>query len=461
MIDNSEFRTFKKNTIIIAIANLGSKAIAFILAPLYSYYLSTDQYGVMDLITTAGGLLLPIFCLDIFEATFRYSSDSDYKDKTVLSSSLFVVILEVILLSLSCVIVSFFITIPLYMIVILLCAELDSFFQVLTQFVRGKNHMKEYALSGVVNSVVLLTSNIMLLVLMKKSLDGWIFSFVIAKFFSCIYIVVISRFWKFFSFKNISREFLKRAFAYCLPLLPTTIMWWIMNLSDRFLISVCMGLAGTGIYAVASKIPSLLSVFENVFFQSWQTSAINTVNDDNRESFYSSVFEKYMILLTLGVLGVLTVLKPIITIFSDEYEIAWMSSGILVISVLFHALGGNLGALYAAFKRTKGTFYTSAYGAITNIFLNFLLIPKFGLMAAATTTMIGYIVVLVTRWIDLKKYVNLSINLKNIWICFVLITAQTCAYYMGDMISCLMHIVILIWGCIIYRKEILVFISKN
>lgn len=72
---DSNYKELRRNTIIIAIANMGSKLIMFILAPLYSYYMNTAEYGTMDLISTTVGLLVPVLCLDIYEATFRFSSD--------------------------------------------------------------------------------------------------------------------------------------------------------------------------------------------------------------------------------------------------------------------------------------------------------------------------------------------------------------------------------------------------
>ena len=457
-----ELHTLKRNTIIIAISNIGSKAIAFILAPLYSYYLSPEQYGVMDLIITMGGLLLPVLCLDIFEATFRYTSDSKYSRRTVLSSSLFILILETAIICIGLTAISQFISIPYYLIIVLVCTELDSLFQVLIQFVRGKNMMISYAFSGIVYSVTLLISNLCLLVLMARSLDGWIISFLIAKSLTCIYAAIVSKVWTEFSWNHVSKEFISEALAYCLPLLPNMIMWWIMNLSDRLLITFYIGVAATGIYAVASKVPSILGVFENIFFQSWQTSAINTVNGEDRDAFYSRVFEKYMIFLTLGILGVLIILKPIINIFSNEYSLAWGSSGILVITVMLHALGGNLGALYAALKSTKGALLTSLYGALTNIVLNIFLIPIWGLVAAAITTLIGYAVVLAMRWVDLRKYVKLKIGFRNVLFCSLLIVFQTCLYYLNHFNAYLViiQIIVLTIGCIVYKKDIFALMRK-
>lgn len=456
----SEYKALRRNTIIISISNIGSKAIAFLLAPLYSYYLSTEQYGTMDLITTACGLILPIICLDIYEAVFRFANDDHYQPKTVMSTSLSLVWAETIVVSICLIIFTVIRSIPLYVFISILYAEIDSYYYVVNQFARGSNKMKPFAISGVINSLALLVGDIVFIIVLKYALTGWIISFILAKLIACIYISKKANVKDYFSIAHVSKDFLREAFRYCIPLLPNAIMWWVMNLSDRFLITLFIGVGANGIYAVASKVPSSLSVFENIFFQSWQTSAINTIESAERDSFFTSVFENYMIILSVGVIGVLMVLKPIISIFSYQYRSAWMSSGILVIAIMFHALGGNLGAIYAAFKNTKYALYTSLAGAITNASLNVLIIPKWGLVAAALTTLIGYIVVLISRFIHLRKTVSLHISVRNIIICSVLIIGQTAAYYLNELGGEIIMVLIFGISVIIYRNNILRIIRR-
>ena len=85
---DKKYKELRRNTLIIGVANLGSKAISFILAPLYSYWITVEQYGDMDLIISTVLLLTPVVCLDIYDATFRFASDSKYDNRTVLSVSL-------------------------------------------------------------------------------------------------------------------------------------------------------------------------------------------------------------------------------------------------------------------------------------------------------------------------------------------------------------------------------------
>ena len=456
MATSRNYNELKRNTLIIGISNLGSKAISFILAPLYSYYLSTSQYGTMDLITTTAGLIMPLLCLDIYEAAFRFASDKKYDDKTVFSSSFSLSFLMSLLAIIVVGALKFFINIPAVVSFSILSAVVDANYQVLSQFARGQNRMKVFALSGVINSVMLLVSDILFMVLLRYGLTGWMIAYIIGKVIACLYVMWAARVWEIFSVKAISKTYYLTSFKYSLPLIPNTMMWWVMNASDRYMIALFLGTAANGVYAVANKMPSFLSVFENIFYQAWQTSSISTMEDTNRDKFYSDVFKKYFAILATGVLALLLILKPLtIHLFAHGYESAWVCTSILVIAVMFHALGGNLGTLYGTFKSTKGALITSIVGALTNIVLNYLMIPHWGITAAATTTLIGYVVVLVYRWWDVKKFVNMRLSPRFAIFWLALVAVQFSLYYVDGIVSYLVRAIIVVFALYTNRNMIL------
>ena len=461
MASRQSYNELKRNTIIIGISNIGSKAISFILAPLYSYYLSTSQYGTMDLITTTVGLIMPLLCLDIFEATYRFASDKKYNDKVVFSSSMSLCMFMSIIAFVIVGLINFCAIAPNAVLFSILLAVLDANYQVMSQFARGQNKMRIFALSGVINSLFLLISDIIFMVLLRYELVGWMIAYIFGKVIACVYVWWSANLKQFFSFKSVCKEFYKEAARYALPLLPNTMMWWVMNASDRYMIAMYLGTTANGIYAVANKMPSLISVFENIFYQAWQTSSINALEDKSRDKFYSNVFKNYFSVLVLGVLVLLLVLKPVtIRLFAHGYEEAWMSTAILVVAVMFHALSGNLGTLYGTFKSTKGALITSIIGAATNIVLNMIFIPRWGIIAAAITTLIGYIVVLIYRWCDVKKFVNLTINPMFVIFWLSVIAIQFVLYYVSGIVSYIIRAVIIVIA-LYYNRNLVLKILKH
>jgi len=434
----------KVNFIIIAVANLGSKAIAFILAPLYSYYLSVEQYGTMDLITTTANLMLPFICLDVYEATFRFASDHKYSESEKLSTSLFLCLPAIIIYIIICLLYSFSPNISKTILYTGAFVLLDAVNAVLAQHLRGSNRMVAYGMTGIINSVVLLISSVLFLVTLKRGLNGWCISFLLAKFANLVFAVFSIKLPRYLSHKSVNKSLMIEFLKYSVPLVPSATMWWIMNASDRYMLALFIGTAATGIYAVGNKIPSLLSILENIFYQAWQTSAINAFEKKERDRIYSVVFSNYFYVMTVGVAGVLLVAKLAITfLFAENYHSAWICMGPLTVGVMVHALAGNLGTLYTTFKKTKGALITTIAGAGCNILLNTFIIPVLGTLGAAITTLLGYTVTLFIRWFDVKKFASLTINKKKILLYSILILLQLLLYYIPGLLPYLFELIIL------------------
>ncbi len=461
MSESNKYNELKRNTLIIAIATIGSKAISFILSPLYSYFINVSDYGIMDLITTTVSLLIPIISVDIFQATFRFSCDEESERDEVLSTSLAVACIS-LLLPILAVAVCLFVNINNSYIWIggSLYTCISAFVMVLEQYNRGINKMRIFAYGGLVNSAVLLLSNVVFMVAMRQGLFGWMISFVAGKAAELLFVIINTDLHQL-SKNKINKVLLRKMVVYCMPLLPTQIMWWIMNASDRYVLAAFAGTAAIGLYSAGSKIPHLLSMFESIFYQSWQTSAILTIDSEERDKFYSSIFNNYFSILAVGVAGLLILCKPALDIlWEDSYGQAWLCVAPLVLSVLVHALGGNIGSFYAVFKETKGALTTSTIGAITNIALNFIFIPVFGFVAAAVTTLVGYIVSLVVRWFDVKKFVKLKLDERKVLGYSGILILQTALYYWNSFVSYVVRIILFLLLVYFERNTILKILKR-
>lgn len=446
---NKEYKELRKNTLIIAIANLGSKIISFILAPLYSYYMSVSQYGTMDIITSTVTLVAPFVILDVYEATFRYANDPNYDNRKVLSTSVAFCIPGLLLCGCLYIISSCGSIFPSYFGAVCICIMATVVNYVLKQYLRGIGKMAYFASSGIIGAISLLICNYIFLVYLRMKLDGWLYSFLISRIIETIYLLAVTKFINVFSFKAISKEYMQEFIRFCIPLMPTAIMWWIMSLSDRYMLAYFMGTAATGLYAVANKLPNLLSVFENIFYQAWQTTAISTSNHTDKEVIYSSVFNNYLIVMMIGMLGVLVIGKPMVVIlFEKTYSQAYLYVPVLIAAVVLHAINGNLGSLYTVFKNTKGALYSTIIGAMTNVILNCIFIPYFGVMGASLTTLLGYLFTLIYRWFDTKKFVKIVLDKKKLSIMGLLVLISFCFYYVNGVVSYSIRIIILLYALI-------------
>lgn len=95
-------------------------------------------------------------------------------------------------------------------------------------------------------------------------------------------------------------------------------------------------------------------------------------------------------------------------------------------------------------KNTKGALYTSLIGAVTNVLLNIVFIPRYGMIGAAITTFIGYALTLIVRWLDIAKYVSIAIYPRNTLVPLGLLLIQFALYFYPTPWSYLMRTLIVV-----------------
>lgn len=81
------------------------------------------------------------------------------------------------------------------------------------------------------------------------------------------HILVFSDFFKVVSFKCIDKKILKMILKYSIPLVPNSLMWWIMAAGDKYIINYFLGDSANGIYSLALKIPQIINMVYSLFIQ--------------------------------------------------------------------------------------------------------------------------------------------------------------------------------------------------
>lgn len=103
--------------------------------------------------------------------------------------------------------------------------------------------------------------------------------------------------------------------AYSIPLIPNAFSWWFTNDANRYFILIFVGAAGNGLYAVANKIPSILTMIYNIFAQAWQMSAVEEFKSEKNSEFYSNVLNGSIRVLLIAACFLLAVIKPFMSVF--------------------------------------------------------------------------------------------------------------------------------------------------
>ncbi len=421
-----KYKKLFSNTIIFGIGTFGSKALVFLLMPLYTRVLTNEDYGIVDLIVQSSNLLLPLVSVGIFGAIIRFGLDKAYDKTEVFSSGLLVI------LSGFC---AFLLFVPLiwqielisgYTLLIVLYVFTGCLKALCANFVRAKQYVRLYAFEGILGTVMVIVFNILFLLVFKLGVVGYVLSIILADFFSIIFLTLTARLTSYVNLFIIKKSTLFEMLKYSIPLIPNTVFWWVTNVSDRFIVTAMLGEAANGLYAVSYKVPTLISLVSGIFMEAWQMSAITDRSDPKLGAFFSKVFKSYQGIV-FAAASFLILCSKLITkvLVSDAFYASWRFIPLLVMATTFSCFVTFMGSVYMVEKKSVTTLTTTALGAIVNISLNFALIPVMGVTGAAFATFISFFVVYTVRLFNTKKYIKINWHTPLVIFNLIILSAQT------------------------------------
>ena len=412
-----------KNSGIFAIANVGSHFISFLLVRFYTELLTIEQYGMIDVMVTTTSLVIPIVSLAIVEAVLRFSID-DENPKEVFSNGILVAI---------CGSLAFAVVGPLvfirtaykdYFVLMALLVFLTSIDNICAQHVRGIGRVSVFAISGIIKTATLAGSNILLLLGLGMKIEGYLLSMIISEASSILFLMLASQAYRGLRLHP-NMPLLKQMTKYSIPLIPNSLSWWVMNAADKYAILLMIGASANGLYAVAHKLPSLINICNNLFFQAWQLSAVEESKSEKKSEFYSNVFNVLAVTLFMVAAMLLLLLKPIMNVLAAaEYGEAWKYAPFLIIGMVFAAFSSFLGTNYVAMKQTNGALKTTIVGAVVNIVLNFVFIKMIGMHGAALATMISFAVTWLYRAVDTTGFVHITYRVPALIVSILLLVTE-------------------------------------
>lgn len=422
-----------KNTFIVGLGSIASKGIIFLMAPLFSRWLSVEDYGSFDLITTYVSLLLPLCTLSIAEAAFRFLLDDleNRKKRRVVSSSFAIALVGYVvgiflfyLVSLCWSKINFG-----WPVCVLLFAQLLSTY--FCEIARGLKKVGLYSLFSFISVVLLSSLSTIFLLVFKWGLAGIVLGYAIAYFLTAIGLFFTTKSYKLISVREINIDSIKEMLAYSWPLIPNSISWWVVNVSDRLIINNFIGLAANGIYAVANKIPAIVNVLFSVFHVSWVQSASETVSDDDYAIYCNKVFNQLIpfIFSAAAVLVSGNFLFYRFLFDANKYSEAYYYSPILIVAAGISCAGQFMGGIMIAKKETKQNGATNMVAAVSNILINIIMVRRFGLYAASISTLLAYLILVICRYTMIQKHVKLHIEKRSLLVIIVEILVFIGVYF--------------------------------
>ena len=470
----ASFKKVLKNSTIYGLVTILQKGINLFLLPVYTVYLTTTDYGILAVVNSYIALLSIFFSFGLARSTVRfYFIYKDDKEKVkelwgtiitfIYSSS--VIVFLIFFVFKKYLIIPFTKGINFYPFVLLglISITLTPAFIIYQSTLPARHNATKYSINNISRFLTRLLLVISFVVVLKMSATGVLLATAITSLIFFIYTI--------FSFKKeiklgINKKMLSETLKYSLPLLPMALSGWIFGMIDKIFLNNLKSTSSAGIYNIGFQFGFIMILIVNsihVAFKPWFYENMELGDKGKRKIIKSAE----LFVLFYGSVALLIsffgqeILQIMVT---ENFREGWKVIPFISFSFVFSGIQYFFG--YPIFYNIKKTKYLNIpifVGAGINILLNILLIPKYGMIGAAITTLIAHffstsIMIFISRKVEfinynwVKMYVITFIFFAISLFSFINIATTSLNFF-----SIKLMIVILIFGFIAkhYHKELI------
>jgi len=425
-------------------------AAGFILLPLYTNVLRTDEYGVLELLNRTADILMIVMFLGVRQSYIRFyfdKDDEDWRKKVTGTVFIFVVASSLIIISLAY---------PLKGIVtealfkgaapvgffVLMLAWLPAEMILNVGMTHLQIRMKSYLYVGInfLKLLMIIGLNFVLVYKYRMGITG-IYATNIAV--SGAMAIGFSAFFIRWSGVRVSFSLIKELVRFGAPYLPSSFFMYIISNSDKYILSRYSTLGAVGVYSVAYKIGMIgTSLLMYPFTMVWAPFLFENYRKDDGPAVISKVFLIFTLVNT-GAALVIAVLSPVVLplISAKVYHGAYAIIPLICLASVLYNMACIVDAGILISKKTYYKPMIFGVSALVGLGLNFLLVPRYGEMGAAVSLTVSFFTLFIITHIVSSRYFEISIEKRKLFLIFAssLVTYLTSFYFLriydssGDM----------------------------
>ena len=414
-----DLRRLTKHSAIYGAGHIVSRAIGFLLLPLYTNYLSAAEYGVVALVFTFMAFANIIFLYGLDSAFLRFYALEESRDgknrilSTVVFMTAFTSVCFFFVLFFSSNFLSHLFLGRPGMGALFKMASGILFFDALSTFsyllLRMEERSGRFIAYRFFNVLLTLGLNIILVVHLGKGVVGVFLSNLIASALTLA--ILLPVIWRRLS-PSLSTRLTKNILKFGLPFIPAGLASMTMELIDRYMLRGMRSLEEVGIYNAGYKLGLVMLLVVMAFKFAWQPFFLSLGREESRaKKSFAAVLTYFLLTSTFLLLVVSFFVDDLVrlrffglTVFGPEF---WSGTRVVPIILLAHIMMG----LYLVFlpgiflkKKTKFVPLFTGVGAVTNVLLNCLLIPRWGMMGAAWATLFGYLAMVLALYMTVQRF---------------------------------------------------------
>ncbi|MCI8886328.1 MAG: oligosaccharide flippase family protein [Dorea sp.] len=403
-----------KSTCVYTISTFCNSAIPFIMLPVLTRYLTSEEYGVVSMFNATASFLVPFMGMSIGTAiSIKLSNQSDGGEKEYIYNSLLVTGTSSMITSIIVMILAPWIcqwtSIPLkyipfillYAVSMALCEAILSIFQI-------REQVKSYAIFQNVGTGTNLFLSIVLVVMFRMSLSGRICGMTFSKvIFACIAFLLMISYTK--GYRKINKKYIKDViYKFGFPMIPTVVKSTVLTYTDKIFITNMISVSETGIYAVGNQFSMPILILAQAFnlaYVPWLFRKLYGDKKSDKKKIVKLTYAYFVIILLIALIW--TLLSIPIMLFtvgssfvSSAKYIFWLSIGYAITGM--HMMVVNY--IYYA-KKVNIYIIVTILVLVSNIVLNYIFIYFWGAIGAAQATLIANVISFLLTWILAAKVV--------------------------------------------------------
>ena len=430
-------KSLGKESLIYGVGHVAARGVTFLLLPIYTNLFSLSDYGIISLVYTFLGFMNVILHYGLDASLLKHYVPADIEErKSILTNAYASFLLTTIVFVLLLVFfrsnisgLLFGNSFPSITIMVAGILFFDVLWSMHVLLLRAEGKPVFYTAVSFINVFLTLGLNILFVMYLKLGISGVLISNLITS--GCIFFITFPIITHRISISTLSVKQWKRMMKFGLPFLPAGIFSMILELSDRYILRYLTNIETVGLYNAGYKLGMLMMLVVMGFNMAWQPYFLKKEKNER----------EYVAKVTTHVLSVLVFLWILIliwtdalvklqfgdfTFFSDQYWASTQIVSIIALAYIFHALFLlQLPGVYLL-ERSGLIAWIRGLGAVSNISLNLLFIPEYGIVGAACATCISFIFMAVFIFManrklfaikyEWKKILLITISAISIWI---------------------------------------------
>ena len=446
---------FIKTSGIYFAGNVLTKVLSFLLLPLYTSRLNPADFGYYNLSINILTVIIPFFCLEVWSAILRFALNperEDDRERTIFSAWI-ILLFGFTVFTLGYFVAKFVYHVPYINYIYVFCI-VQTLQYAYNSIARGYGENLLYASSGLLCSFVNLSTNVILITVFGQGIESLYTSATLGMILQIVIIECKVKTFKRMSFKLFDWNFLKEMIRFSLPLSFNTICYFFAGSYNSIVISNVLGLESNGLYSVAGKFVTVLTLVTSCFTMSLQEMTYRSSSDKNRGSFYTATINYYFKFITIAILAIIPAVKIVYPFFvADAYAGSLSVVPLYFLSTVASNYSSCLGNYFMAEKQTKPLTISLLVAGITNFILIHSLIGKFGMQASNIALFVAFSLACVLRLVMFKRIGELKFDFKYLGVFLVLFAGMMVIFYKAGVILNLIWIVFIGLVFIYYFKD--------